>query len=36
MNETYTKTPHLLLELPELVVAWSIVSAYRENPLGIF
>ena len=36
MNETYTKTPHLLLELPELVAAWSIVSASRENPLGIF
>ena len=35
MNETYTKTPHLLLKLPELVVAWSTVFASRENPLGI-
>ena len=36
MNETYTITPHLLLELPELVAAWSTVSASRENPLVIF
>ena len=36
MNEIYTKTPHLLLELPEIVVAWSIVFVSRENPLGIF
>ena len=36
MNETYTKTPHLLLELPELVAAWSIISASRENPSVIF
>ena len=36
MNEIYTKTPHLLLELPELVAAWSIVSASRENPSVIF